>query len=92
MGLPNIQKYINWLDGFSDKEKVVGSSPTFWTKSSYIFCTIVSLFFFLRVDYLILEYIKYNPGLYRKFYNSDWFDHDTKEFISTYISLNISKN
>ena len=26
------QKYVSWLDGFSDKEKVVGSNPTFWTK------------------------------------------------------------
>lgn len=39
-----------------------------------------------------LEYIKYNPRLYRNFYNSGWFDQDTKEFISTYINLNISKN
>lgn len=39
-----------------------------------------------------LEDIKYNPGLYRNFYKNSWFDLDTKEFISTYISLNISEN
>lgn len=29
-----------------------------------------------------LEYIVSNPGLYREFYSQNWWDDDTKEFLS----------
>lgn len=38
-----------------------------------------------------LEFIDYNPGLYRKFYSGDWWDFDTREFIDKYVCLNPDK-